>query len=321
MACLTPNIVSQVVDDYTGAVVSKFLGRMPYGTDPNKLPGIDALIAGRTRQILVPCGHCLGCLTDRSALWSRRLAIEYLDNDCRALFVTLTYRNADVPVCESGLTLDKRDCQLFLKRLRKEFSGIRIRFFLTGEYGDKTHRPHYHAILFGLTDENFPDKRILYYNDLHQPIFTSPSLEKLWSKGIISFGAVSQHSINYVARYTLKKLGAIDNPDLSDKRSPVFSLMSRRPGIGYLRPEYWSMLGVAKVPFADANGVTDLYIPRCIFKKCSQNGNTPFIFPSYDSIVKDESRDSCHGYATYDDYCKSVENRLVRLSKLRKDVI
>jgi hypothetical protein len=35
--------------------------------------------------------------------------------------------------------------------------GGKIRFFHCGEYGDKTRRPHYHALIFGY---GFPDKKI-----------------------------------------------------------------------------------------------------------------------------------------------------------------
>jgi len=49
-------------------------------------------------------------------------------------------------------SLIKRDVQLFVKRLRKDQDArglAKIRYYLVGEYGDQTKRPHYHAAIFG----------------------------------------------------------------------------------------------------------------------------------------------------------------------------
>ena len=58
-----------------------------------------------------------------------------------------------------------------MKRLRKKLHPLKIRFFHCGEYGDKTRRPHYHALIFGYS---FPDRKLfkksksgdLYTSDL-----------------------------------------------------------------------------------------------------------------------------------------------------------
>lgn len=47
--------------------------------------------------------------------------------------------------------LSRRDCQLFMKRLRKRISKYtdeKIRYYVCGEYGPKHFRPHYHFLLF-----------------------------------------------------------------------------------------------------------------------------------------------------------------------------
>lgn len=47
--------------------------------------------------------------------------------------------------------LRKRDVQLFLKRLRKyldKYEGQKIRYFVTGEYGPESFRPHFHILLY-----------------------------------------------------------------------------------------------------------------------------------------------------------------------------
>ena len=91
-------------------------------------------------RVDLPCGRCIGCRLERSRQWAMRIVAE--QQCCEASsFVTLTY--ADAPV-----SLSKRDCQLFLKRLRKRCGSFR--YYLAGEYGEESGRPHYHACIFGL---------------------------------------------------------------------------------------------------------------------------------------------------------------------------
>ena len=101
----------------------------------------------KTREsVKVPCRKCIGCLIDQARDVSVRAYQESLlyDNNC---FITLTYDNEHLPADRS---VSKREFQLFMKRLRKYFSNIQIRFLACGEYGGKTNRPHYHALLFGI---------------------------------------------------------------------------------------------------------------------------------------------------------------------------
>lgn len=47
--------------------------------------------------------------------------------------------------------LSKRDAQLFIKRLRKlikKLTGENIRYYICGEYGPRTYRPHFHVLLW-----------------------------------------------------------------------------------------------------------------------------------------------------------------------------
>ena len=64
----------------------------------------------------------------------------------KAVFTTLTYSNEHLPP-----TLDRKHLGGFVKRLRDRLArsepGRTIRFFGCGEYGTRTKRPHYHALL------------------------------------------------------------------------------------------------------------------------------------------------------------------------------
>lgn len=48
--------------------------------------------------------------------------------------------------CGVSHSLNKRDVQLFLKRLRN--AGFHFQYFGCGEYGDLSARPHYHLLIF-----------------------------------------------------------------------------------------------------------------------------------------------------------------------------
>jgi len=170
----------------------------------------------------LPCGKCIGCKLEYSKKWAVRCVHEaslYEKN----IFITLTYNDQHVPYLnDTDTTLQKRDFQLFMKRLRKKY-GSGVRYYACGEYGEKNERPHYHAILFNF---DFNDKQVL--QERSYKIWTSPGLTKLWPYGYHTIGDVNFESSAYVARYILKKH---DKKDYGN-REKEFVLMSRRPGIG-----------------------------------------------------------------------------------------
>lgn len=183
--------------------------------------------------IPLPCGQCIGCRLEHSRQWAIRCMHEkrmFMFNS----FVTLTYDNAHLP---KGGTLVRRDPQLFLKRLRKEY-GKGIRFYGCGEYGELSRRPHYHFILF-----NFQCPGLKYYKSvaMGEKLYTSDAIAKLWPFGFNVVGDVSFKSCAYVARYVTGKikgdnakehyLSVSTDGEVTDLL-PEFSMMSRRPGIG-----------------------------------------------------------------------------------------
>ncbi len=200
------------------------------------------------KAVDVPCGQCIGCKLQRSVDWAVRCVHEsqlYEDN----CFITLTYRPKDLPVDGS---LCKRDFQLFMKRLRKEFvsyflcviDGVHrsipvnpIRFFHCGEYGEKLSRPHYHACLFNF---DFEDKQFFSERD-GCVLYTSEALERLWPLGFSTVGDFTFETAAYCARYCVKKINGLKAVNhYVDKEtgvvlSPEYATMSRRPGIG----RYW----------------------------------------------------------------------------------
>jgi len=185
----------------------------------------------------LPCGQCVGCRLERSRQWAVRCLHESQlhEDNC---FITLTFSPEELAKRENPWSLDVRDFQKFMKRLRKHFNGKRVRFFHCGEYGEHYGRPHYHAILFGV---DFDDKVLLRVNNGF-PLYRSPTLEKLWPFGYSSIGGVTFESAAYVARYIMKKVNG-DNADghyaivdeqtgeIVGRKAPEYTTMSRRPGI------------------------------------------------------------------------------------------
>ncbi|AXL14512.1 replication initiator protein [Microviridae sp.] len=188
-------------------------------------------------ELALPCGKCEGCLKKRVDMWALRCMHEAGQHE-KNCFITLTYSDENLPVNNS---LDHRDFQLFMKRLRKYFSGIKIRYFMCGEYGGLTFRPHYHALLFGV---DFNDKiqvsttgTVISYN--------SATLTHLWGLGLTDLGAVHYGTAKYCAKYSLKAL---------EDESIDYELLN-------IKPEYQKMSnGIGAVhaaAFADEIGLHD----------------------------------------------------------------
>lgn len=136
-------------------------------------------------------------------------------------FVTLTYAPGPVRRAGSDLwSLDPRDVQLWLKRLRKAVAPRKIRYFVVGEYGDQTERPHYHAIIFGL------HPAVAGGSDGRGGV-----VSESWGLGHTFVGELTPQSAAYVGGYVTKKMTRVDDARLKG-RYPEFARMSLRPGIG-----------------------------------------------------------------------------------------
>lgn len=186
----------------------------------------------KPRYQIVSCGRCYGCRLDYARNWAIRIMHESKYHQQNS-FITLTYRDADLVEGISKTTgniratLHPPHLRNFWKRFRKE--GHDIRYFACGEYGDKLHRPHYHACLFGYDP---PDKKP-YSSKNGFTIFSSDILDDIWTHGDVRIGALSIESASYVARYMMKKLNGPEAVYYQDEGiHPEFCRMSRRPGIG-----------------------------------------------------------------------------------------
>lgn len=217
---------------------SKIITEAEYKLQYNKIP--------KEYITQIPCGVCIGCRLDYSREWANRITLEakkYKPNE--SWFLTLTYNDESIPFkqiknkkteeIKQGVTLNKKDVQDFFKRLRRHYEyhykHKGIRFYIAGEYGETTNRPHYHACIFNMPI--FTENKKYKINELGQTLWTNEEIEKIWGKGFIAIGRISWDTAAYTARYMLKKQ---KGPDAkwyyeSQAKEPEFTLMSRKPGI------------------------------------------------------------------------------------------
>lgn len=189
----------------------------------------------------VGCKQCCGCRLRHSVDWAARCMHE---NSLHFMssFVTLTYDDEKL----WRTSLDYRDFQLFMKRLRKELAFFDVtlwtwlpRFYMCGEYGDITRRPHFHVLLFGLY---FSDRVFYGRSGSGAQLYTSAMLDDIWANGRAWIGDVTFESAAYVARYCMKKItgtAAATHYEAVDgltgeilQLEPEFNSMSLKPGIG-----------------------------------------------------------------------------------------
>lgn len=151
---------------------------------------------GYMRFIQVPCGHCYHCQETKINEWVTRM-YAHAEDFKNVYFVTLTYRpflhpeaqldslmmrklvdalyhkdskNQTKHMAFSPCVLVKKHYQNFIKKLRKYSHIDDLTYVVSGEYGKKYGRPHFHLLLF--TNHTITKRDIvrawsvaLYYKD------------------------------------------------------------------------------------------------------------------------------------------------------------
>lgn len=329
---------------------------MSFDTDHIEIDAAGNIKACSTNQVLsgkpyyeyqqIPCGRCIGCRLDYSREWANRCMIELQSHES-SYFVTLTYDDYHLPLnsycdMETGVigtssTLVKRDLQLFMKRLRKAHCAkygddALIRFFAAGEYGSQTHRPHYHAIIYGL---KLDDLKFYKRNSFPESydLYNSEWLSKIWNKGHVVVGNVTWDTCAYTARYIVKKQYG-NAAQVYDKYNfaPEFTNMSRKPGIG--REFYEKNKERVKdclrrndlIPISDGSRVIEARTPRYyeyLFDLNDEFDELPEIKETRQRIAADLTE--IKQESTSDDYlimlAKEEEVKLASISALKRKEI
>lgn len=192
---------------------------------------------------VVGCGKCLNCTINRRRGWTARMLLEGIACEKVAFqevsWVTMTYADENLPFAHRGPdgesvgTLSHRDYQLLFKRMRNTKTGLgSFRFCLVGEYGERTGRPHYHALVYG--------PRVCDVESFLQRTWEKDfghTRTRPWAVPDPGFAGqpgfqVKQKRAAYCAHYVTKKLSAPDSAGLRRELTPEFWRVSRNPGIG-----------------------------------------------------------------------------------------
>lgn len=149
------------------------------------------------------------CRVAKRREWTGKLLLEAGEYQA-STFLTLTFDDENVPLTIDHIpTLDKAQAVEYIKKFG-------VRYFVVGEYGDRTKRPHYHAILFGL-----------------DPITVQYAAEHSWKKGFTSAYPCTPERVQYCANYTTKKLTKAEDHRLDLGQEPEFARFSQRPQLGH----------------------------------------------------------------------------------------
>lgn len=122
-------------------------------------------------HIQVPCGHCSQCVSMRQMWFVQRVQMESFRS--HLFMLTLTYQDSALHYTDCGdyhiAYPDYTDVQKMLKRIRKRVNGLR--YWFVSEYGTKSFRPHFHAIL--ALDKDLNKESVINLEQTLQKVFMS----------------------------------------------------------------------------------------------------------------------------------------------------
>lgn len=180
-----------------------------------------------SEYFLIPCGKCDECKIKSAKEWAHRIELEMKHYGGKAAFVTLTFNEEQL----GSPDLQKRDVQLYLKRLRKSLGGREIKYYAVGEYGSLHLRKHYHLIIMNVDGTDYHGQLQRLKNK--EPLLPTKDdwyfAHKAWDKGFADIQKPRGGVANYVSGYVAKI--AKRARDIKEKGlQPEFRLMSKALG-------------------------------------------------------------------------------------------
>lgn len=184
-------------------------------------PMIEKALKGQDTKFMAKCGKCWECKQERSRNWIYKTWLEAKDHEEKC-FITLTIKN-NYKTKEFGRSLNKKDLQDFIKRLRKQKNLKNFKYFAAGEYGETKGRAHYHIIALGY----IPKDLVFWgYSKKGNELYRSNELEKIWDKGLCTIQAFHKDEIPYLSLYTdnHKVLKKVNYKELNERKRIIKEL-------------------------------------------------------------------------------------------------
>lgn len=198
------------------------------------------------------CGYCPECLQKRSRSWVVRAFYERMTSGS-CMMLTLTYdhflrdKQGNLVRDRYGYPLEepvvlrpviKKDVQDFMKRYRAYLDyhygkgNKPIKYMATAEYGSRTHRAHYHLLIFGHV---FKDKVPYKKSKRNNQIYMSDTLNKLWNHGICTIDSVNANAkiVRYCTKYCAKERG-FDTFTLASQKLGLEGMLKKFNGLNYI---------------------------------------------------------------------------------------
>lgn len=184
-------------------------------------------------RIAVPCGHCAACRKQKRDEWFFRSLVEYNKYICNGgsvYFITLTYREDDIPRMTlpdgSEITaFSRKHIRAFCKYMRiwlkrHGYPPDGIKYLICSEYGGhSTKRPHYHGILYLPFVLNFWTNRIpVKERKGHSPF--EYFITHCWPHGFVVCSKLGWKiqgvkGLKYASKYITKDISYIKRFDLN----------------------------------------------------------------------------------------------------------
>lgn len=181
---------------------------------------------GYSKIITFPCGKCAECRSKKQSEFAALSLFEALNAGSLAFF-TLTYDDGNLPLMASKVdkgeivhqhivdyrcpdwshdyhvypSLCREHVRAWIKNFREDYKRrhgerVKLSYACFGEYGDRTQRPHYHCLVYGLEDSEVERLRRSWqfgFTDCHV-------VSRFNSDGSDAFVKVSRYVSKYVAK-------------------------------------------------------------------------------------------------------------------------
>lgn len=271
MACSSPNMMGY--DPINGY---RFLG--PRWTEKH----VQDLGSNTYNHIIdIPCGKCELCRVDRRYTRAIQIMLEAEMHPESTYFFTLTYDEKH----HTDPELNHDDWAQFMKNFRQTFCQAKycllkyrgtkrqgkessltfkkIKQVMTGEYGDQFGRKHFHGIVFNHCFFDLVSTGT--YSEKGHEIFTSPSLEKVWGKGIVQVSKVTFDLALYVSAYVTDPMDSDTDENLHRKKKQ-YGRFGAGIGLDWLKLYWKDVLVKGKISTFEG----DQPIPRMFLKKIEE---------------------------------------------------